>query len=317
MGRKPTCAPKKARAATAGLGGGQEKVQRDLSAEQHKQCMSTIMSCLKDSPPKALRVMAALQSGFFDKDPASSASECDSWPKTYVWFKQVGEYWLSAWLVKNVPHMTLELIDLVDEADPWGIRKLVDFGCGTMHTQKLPRPCLSKLALGLTLTRRYIRRGRLLDDFVQLYISKSTGEVNWSLAGAWRFVTAAAMPECDVVTTIVYRPSNTRFAIADKGWHITTEWAIASNWHDHNAYTEKDIAKVHFSSKLAQDLKLGDMFSFESFNTEAREVATMLEQKQMETAALVVPSDPSLVTAKRRKKAPEGASATPLVLTSS
>lgn len=314
MGRKPSNTPKKARASLAGLGGGSEKVQRDMTAEQHKVCMSKIIEALRDNPPKALRVMAALQSGFFDKDSSQSAQETDQWPKTYVWFRQVGKYWLAGWLVKNIPGMTAELCDLVDEDDPWGLRKLVDYGCGTIYTQKLPRPCLSKLVLGVTLQRRYVARGRLLDDFAEKYINKNTGAIAWERCGAWRLLPVS--PENLAINRIVYRPRNETFDITAKGWLMDSTWVVSNNWHDHAAFTEKDIAKVIFADQLGVNLNLPGTFAFESFNTDAKAYAAELEVKHETEAALVVPVDPTMVTVKKRKKAPGDASATPLALTS-
>lgn len=166
----------------------------------------------------------------------------------------------------------------------------------------------------MTLTRRYIARGRLLDDFAKRYINKTTGAIAWQQCGAW--ILDAPTGESTLVTSITYRPRAEKYDISTKGWHIDQEWVISNNWHDYAAFTERDIAKVVFADKVGSNLGLAEEFCCESSNSAAKAVADELETTHKTNESFIVPVDPTMVTVKKRKKAPGDASATPLALTS-
>eukprot|EP00927_Polykrikos_kofoidii_P085652 TRINITY_DN936_c0_g1_i3.p1 TRINITY_DN936_c0_g1~~TRINITY_DN936_c0_g1_i3.p1 ORF type:complete len:206 (+),score=46.62 TRINITY_DN936_c0_g1_i3:125-742(+) len=162
---------------------------------------------------------------------------------------QVGKYWLGGWLVKNIDGMIEELVDAIDEKDPLGIRNLVDFACGTMANQKLPRECLSKQTLNLTLTRMFKERASIGPGWAQKLITRD-GVIDWQNGGDFR--PNGELDENGNVSAVLYARTLAVNAIP-KTLDLSTPWAWKHNLHE-NLATAAD-SKLHASDAIAKKTK--------------------------------------------------------------
>eukprot|EP00927_Polykrikos_kofoidii_P085655 TRINITY_DN936_c0_g1_i7.p1 TRINITY_DN936_c0_g1~~TRINITY_DN936_c0_g1_i7.p1 ORF type:complete len:337 (+),score=79.26 TRINITY_DN936_c0_g1_i7:125-1012(+) len=294
------------------MGGARVMAQRRLEKDMHKHNLQKVMELLKDDPARTMRCLLNLQEGLFSKELDDVGTlESERWPKPYMWFKQVGKYWLGGWLVKNIDGMIEELVDAIDEKDPLGIRNLVDFACGTMANQKLPRECLSKQTLNLTLTRMFKERASIGPGWAQKLITRD-GVIDWQNGGAFR--PHGEFDENGNVSTVLYAPT---LAVKDipKGWNLSTSWAWKNNWHDHLATAENDISKVAFAAKLFADSKLHEKFSAEAFEAMAKKITEEEAAKDAILRADPFTATLSLITPKKRKcAATEKSSTLPAVV---
>ena len=165
-----------------------QQVASALQGVTVKGAIAEINKILKASPEQVLPCLAALQNNFFDSVAQQAEDEKDFWPDTYHKQSQIAKYWLGAWLKQHVPALNQELLEKIDKHDKLSVRKLIDFACGTNFMGKLPRSCLSKTVLNLTLKLRYERLGsRLNGSWVQDHVDQKTGAIDWQQGGAFRF----------------------------------------------------------------------------------------------------------------------------------
>jgi hypothetical protein len=105
-------------------------------------------------------------------------------------------------------------------------------------------------------------------------------------------------------------PSNKKVSSSTiQGWDVTSEWEIFDNWHDHSAYTEQGIAKVHFATKMFRDvIRPTAGAAFDTFKEQAQVVLLAREQKMQALMTSHVNADPPLISVKKRKAPPATAS---------
>jgi hypothetical protein len=164
-------------------------VANDLQQLQIKEAMGKIMTILRDSPEQVLPCLHALETKFFEKKEVGA--QAPDWPSTYMRCDQIPKYWLAALLRELEPELTEERIRNIDQYDKDNIRRLAEYATGMRPMQKLPRPCLTKAVLKMTLTKSYSALGRRLANGWVAESIDMEGKIDWASCGVFSLQEAA------------------------------------------------------------------------------------------------------------------------------
>lgn len=152
-------------------------VANDLQQLQIKEAMGKIMDLLKASPEQVLPCLHALETKFFEKKVVGAKAA--EWPSTYMRCDQIPKYWLAALLQEMEPELTEEKLRSIDQFDKDSVRRIMEYATGMRPMQKLPRQCLNKAVLKITLMNAYTHHGkRLANGWVAEAINME-GKVDW------------------------------------------------------------------------------------------------------------------------------------------
>ena len=160
-------------------------VANDLHELQIKEARLKIMTLLTASPSQVLPCLHALETKFFEKK--ETGAKAAEWPSTYMRCDQIPKYWLAAVLSEMEPELTESKLRSIDQFEKDSIRKILEFATGMRPMNKLPRICLKKSVLKLTLMDLYKQHGRrLANGWVGEAISME-GDINWAEHGVFSF----------------------------------------------------------------------------------------------------------------------------------
>jgi len=160
-------------------------VANDLQQIQIRDAQVKIAELLRSNPQQVLPCLHALETKFFEKrEVGAKALE---WPSTYMRCDQIPKYWLAALLTELQPSLTEALLRSIDHVDKDAIRQLTEFATGMKPLQKLPRCCLDKAVLKLTLTQLYMKHGKRLGNGWTDQAINLEGKVDWHQHGVYSF----------------------------------------------------------------------------------------------------------------------------------
>lgn len=137
-----------------------------------------IVKLLRSKPQQVPACLLALQEDFFENRGPSHANE--QWPTSYVRFDQVPKYWLVSWLSSALPWAPVSMLQEIDRVNKNTIRQIVEFGTGLRTHIRLPRACLNKQVLSITMSERLKKLERVTKDWWFKAMNTKTSEFDWS-----------------------------------------------------------------------------------------------------------------------------------------